>query len=431
MTFISCTPQQDEVFEQSASMRIEKSINEVKTILTSNTNGWLFQYYPGDKQEYGGYNMILRFTADGNVIVNNLKVKNGADCTSQFTIKQYGGVLLSFDTYNEAMHFFSDPINPNNEGAGIGKGLEGDFEFVVLNSSADKLEIRGIKTKGVCTLLPLADGVVPATLLNQLSTMEGNIAAPSYELYFNGEKVNGFSGNGKTFTFPKQFDAADSETETVSVIATETGMQLNKAISLKENEEAVIQHFNFDAANEKFVCTDEGQDLYIKLIFPPLNVVFATTENQWFFDVSFADPAAPKTDGMSATMAAKFTAANAAEKAGYNGFLRLAYLGRNAANKPGGDTNKWSFNFYSTESDGTWLSIFGYTPTAVDGTEDQITFTDKKLGKNASFYGWYATNIVDFIMSKTWKLTTDNKANPTKIRFEDTSDANNWFEVKK
>lgn len=48
---------------------------------------------------------------------------HGAKVASTYVLKQSAGPVLSFDTHNEIMHFFSDPHNPGGIGSD-GKGME-------------------------------------------------------------------------------------------------------------------------------------------------------------------------------------------------------------------------------------------------------------------------------------------------------------------
>ncbi|NCC10884.1 MAG: DUF4302 domain-containing protein, partial [Bacteroidia bacterium] len=109
----ACNPVQDQVFDKSASERVEVAIQSVTKTLKAAPKGWNMQLFAGKIQPYGGYNLIVDFSTDDQVTVYNPLVDNGQGVTSLYTVKQCGGALLSFDTYNKAMHYFSDPINPD------------------------------------------------------------------------------------------------------------------------------------------------------------------------------------------------------------------------------------------------------------------------------------------------------------------------------
>lgn len=426
----ACSPQQDEVFDQSSSQRIQNSLNSLQTILTGAKNGWLFQYFPGNEQQFGGFNMVIKFATDGSVTVYNPIVKNGAGITSLYTLKQYGGPVLSFDTYNEAMHYFSDPVNPDNLGEGLGKGLLGDFEFAAMSATAEKVVLRGVKKLGISVLTPLAADANIANTLNAMEVMQKNISAPIYEMYFNGNKINSLTFKSNVFTASVTTNNVSTD-YTIPVIATSTGIQFYQAISFDTSvKEPNMQHFTYDASKDRFVCSDEGVNAYIQKAYPPINAAFANTQTQWLFNIDFSS-ATPTIKDMSPSIAALFTAANAAEASNYGGYLKMAYLGRNYVNQsnPTADKNIWSFNFYSAEGSDTWQSLFGYTPVAVTNTEDQVKFTSITSGLNGSYYMWYYTNIVKFIVSKTWQLIPNDAKKPTIIKFVDTSDSTNWFQV--
>ena len=64
---ISCTGEVDDIFDKSASERIEDAIKSDTEILTSAANGWVMYYY-GNKN-YGGYNVLCKFNKDNTVNV--------------------------------------------------------------------------------------------------------------------------------------------------------------------------------------------------------------------------------------------------------------------------------------------------------------------------------------------------------------------------
>ena len=56
------------------------------------------------------------------------------------------------------MHFFSDPHNPGGIGSD-GKGMEGDFEFTIMEATKDKVILKGKKNLTKIIMTPLAETV--------------------------------------------------------------------------------------------------------------------------------------------------------------------------------------------------------------------------------------------------------------------------------
>ena len=60
----SCLKDQEDLFDDSASARTTKYLANIKQVLTSAENGWLFNYYPDRDQSYGGQPYVVKFKDD-------------------------------------------------------------------------------------------------------------------------------------------------------------------------------------------------------------------------------------------------------------------------------------------------------------------------------------------------------------------------------
>ena len=60
--FVSCNPVEENLFDDSSAIRIEKSLLNTQDVLKNAENGWLMEYYPSSQQTYGGYNVFAKFT---------------------------------------------------------------------------------------------------------------------------------------------------------------------------------------------------------------------------------------------------------------------------------------------------------------------------------------------------------------------------------
>ena len=68
LLFSSCLFDEEDVFDKSASERIEAAKIEAKTVLEGAPNGWHVRYFPSPTQEFGGYNVFFKFS-EGNVTI--------------------------------------------------------------------------------------------------------------------------------------------------------------------------------------------------------------------------------------------------------------------------------------------------------------------------------------------------------------------------
>lgn len=175
LAFSSCLFEEDEIFDESAALRGQHFTESIDKVLYTPENGWVMQYFPNsspilETQEVRnesafttlyqkGYNIFVRFYEDQscvmtsnheyireNILLNTPGVMRTD--TSLFCINEQDGPLLSFNTWNDILSVFSDPVNPVSVQKGIfdnkdGQGLQGDNEFVVLSVSEDMILMRG------------------------------------------------------------------------------------------------------------------------------------------------------------------------------------------------------------------------------------------------------------------------------------------------
>lgn len=140
----SCLKDQEDTFDQSASIRAKEYLDNARKVLTSAENGWVMNYYPDNLQGYGGYSYVLKFD-NSNVTAYFVNGKTtpqpqegGSTIdvpvpeTSTYSLTNEDGPSLAFDTYNSYLHHYATP----SAGAYEAKG--GDFIFIVLNISEDE-----------------------------------------------------------------------------------------------------------------------------------------------------------------------------------------------------------------------------------------------------------------------------------------------------
>ncbi len=156
----SCTKVEDKaLFVQSPAERMEAGVQELKSQLLSSPNGWILELTPHNKAQYGTYVVGLKFGDQGLVLATSeaLEDKTGtsvlrASQKSSYEIGKDRGLCINFTTYNEAIHYYSTP-DRQDLGAGVGKGLEGDYEFVLRQStSPDTIRLMGKKTGRLLTM---------------------------------------------------------------------------------------------------------------------------------------------------------------------------------------------------------------------------------------------------------------------------------------
>ena len=163
----ACTSDVDDVFDKSASERVDEAMAAQKKVLEEAPYGWRAEFY-GDTS-YGGYNVFMKFEGN-NVTIASEQIgpshKAGIDendklvtCTTHYKFEQSQGSTLSFDEYNHVFHYFSDP---GNEDFGTkGDAFYGDLEFRVLTADKDSVVMTGKKHGVTIKMYPVEskDGV--------------------------------------------------------------------------------------------------------------------------------------------------------------------------------------------------------------------------------------------------------------------------------
>lgn len=216
LSFQSCLHDDKELFDESAAERLEHATEETKQILESSTSGWAFQYYLGDEYTSGGCTYLVKFK-DGKADVALDLADAPTDIThSSYDVVKDQGPVLTFDTYNEWMHYFA---NPNSDGTTKG----GDFEFSVMKISNDTIDLKGRTTGNKMRLIRLPENTDWKTYLEDISGIESEMFT-SYQLTEDGnvEGILTFDADTRRVSFVDK----ENNTSTYPYCVTPTGIVL-------------------------------------------------------------------------------------------------------------------------------------------------------------------------------------------------------------
>lgn len=146
LTLTSCLKDQEDTFEKASSLRMDEYLETARQALISAPYGWAFEYYPESEQLYGGYTYALVFDSKQVTVYSEdwLTAEVGATGpeTSYYSLRSDMGPVLSFDTYNAQIHYFSTPSSLAYQ------GYRGDFEFVIDSIGADIIKLHGKRVHG-------------------------------------------------------------------------------------------------------------------------------------------------------------------------------------------------------------------------------------------------------------------------------------------
>ncbi len=157
----SCLKNDKDVFGKASSERMEEAIEQAYDVLTSAPNGWEMSYYPEANRIYGGYTILLKFDKQNNVMASGENFITDYVAESKYEIVADNGPMLSFNTYNDVVHFYSDPAVGATGGIGTSNGgLEGDSDFYVQEATSAYVKLKGTKTGNYAILRPLSANTV-------------------------------------------------------------------------------------------------------------------------------------------------------------------------------------------------------------------------------------------------------------------------------
>ena len=176
----ACAGEEEDLFDKSAAERLNEMSSVYAKRLEAQPAGWAMQYYPTDVED--GYLILADFNADHSVKVamNNAFTGNKyKEDESVWDVITDNGPVLTFNTYNELLHIFSDPSD--TYGGETGTGIGGDYEFVIVDAPEDAsyMMLKG-KKRGTYTLLtPLEEGTDFETYLSDVITFQNTYLSAS------------------------------------------------------------------------------------------------------------------------------------------------------------------------------------------------------------------------------------------------------------
>ena len=156
--------QEEDLFEESAALRIEHNSDKLQEILVDAPEGWVMQYHTGKGVAvFEGFNLFARFERGGKVTLASdhryLRDGNAGKYTersSLYELIREDGLVLAFNTWNDVLTPFVDPVAywaaPDNL-VKDGEGMQGDQNLVVMSMSEDEVILRGERYNALVRLV--------------------------------------------------------------------------------------------------------------------------------------------------------------------------------------------------------------------------------------------------------------------------------------
>lgn len=264
----SCSKKDDKIFEDTASIRVEKAKKQLQTDLKSSAEGWKLVYFPMTTQELSvvpaantSFTFLFKFLDDTQVqAVSSFRSKPE---TSEYDLVLGSSLKLQFSTYN----MLHELANAGYRLTGMGgQSYGGEFEFLYYGKKGDDLIF---KTNREHTELRFERATAEdwKNLYTLESVFKKDFAAPGYVLTASRSgtklldsilKFDPTSGNTSLQLFTKKTDAAGKvtkeETKKMGFGYGTKGIIIMPGIKIDNKS---FYFFEWDALNKKFVSTIE------------------------------------------------------------------------------------------------------------------------------------------------------------------------------
>ncbi|MFS4483891.1 DUF4302 domain-containing protein [Hyunsoonleella sp. 2307UL5-6] len=267
LVFSSCSDDEDQnIFDQTPSERVDQAINELQELLLAQPNGYKAVYFTKN-DERGGFTTFMQFNADGTVrqtsdFNDDIDLQN-----SSYEVRLGTSIELVFTTRNHITKG-TDPtaITEVINGFPTGLGFFGTSVFQFFSNDNGVLTFRDIRNSDTALMVLYPTNFTDfdtesISAVNQLRNQIPRIAEPELYQVFEIENANGGIKYDMLYNETRRFTnlSGFSETEiinlTFGVAYTEEGITISPAL---EFEGVSYSDFIYDETTERFVSTVDG-----------------------------------------------------------------------------------------------------------------------------------------------------------------------------
>lgn len=267
----ACSFEQEDLFDEGAAQRIvhfNDNLAERLVAQSSNGNhGWIIQYFVAgtDVADFEGFVLLGSFEKSGKVTLasNHRYLRNGnagkyTEAVSYYQMLREEGPVLAFNTWNDVLTVFADPMDPSAAPGNVvsdGEGMNGDQNLVFTGYDGDHILFRGERHSAEVRFIPcdrpwqqyLADVAdakkrITSSTLNQYYVTDGKDT-----MYIDGL-------NNGVFVYEDRLVDPLQATKLSCVFSTD-GMRLNRAVPFGD-----ISFKNFTVSPDKTrLLSDDGK----------------------------------------------------------------------------------------------------------------------------------------------------------------------------
>lgn len=394
IALMSCTNDVDEIFDVSASQRLDQQLEDYRELLINASNGWHIIYYP-ETDKYGGYNMFIKF--DPNQMATVLVEGDAEPTQGMYSLKGDTGPTLNFDTFISSLHQFSDPSQD-------GYGMEGDYEFILLNHTDNEITLKGKKRGIELVMHRVGDHDNWNEMIGNIALIADKAVAMKYQMNWNGE-ILPIRHDNRYFMMLTETENG-SEWQNIPYAFTLNGISFYKPFEYKGIS---VQDFKFNENEEKsaLICTSNN-NIVIEFIIPPVNELVCSSTKEWYFD-----PSTMGTQSLTILNSIKENSVKIGEQLYF-----LAIVPGNGILK----TSSFAVMLASFDGKSVYGGYLGLNIIATPDTENQVTITfTGEAGANGA---WYFNNVPGYmdliksLIANPYEVSMDDLKNPTTITYK-------------
>lgn len=283
--------QEDDLFDESASLRITKFNEDLQARLVEQSTeakyGWVIQYFVGSESK--GYNLFGRFDASGKVTLasNHPYLRGGnankyTEYVSSYEMLREDGPVLAFNTWNDILTVFVDPVDPSQAPSTIvndGEGMKGDHNFLFHAYEGQNILFRGQRHAAGIRFVPCdrpwEDYITDA------DAFKNSITNSTFNNFYvtDGKDTMYFSGlNNGLFTYQERL-VDPLQSEPCACVFSVDGFRLKNKGQLGEKS-----FQNFTISEQKDCLYNE--DKTVKVIPTWDNYIINTRTAVWNYDMA-------------------------------------------------------------------------------------------------------------------------------------------------
>ena len=249
-TLPSCLKDDKANFSGSPATRLDEAVKVNKQILESAPNGWSLGYYAGRNYSGPGFTLTLKFK-DGKAYIMGDNKDATTVGVSEYDIVKDQGVVLTFPTYNSVIHELAGASQ------GYPEGLQGDYEFAILEANANFIRLRGKKWKNEMILTPIKNQT-QEEFIQKVFTIREGMTTNNYHFILGKDTLSAGEVNVDTRRLTAKINNVSYD---LAYNLTDTGLNLSSPIKIGAKE---YSSFTWNEADKSF----NNGELSIRLYIP-------------------------------------------------------------------------------------------------------------------------------------------------------------------